>query len=71
MVRRKVLSIFVIGMMLIFFATSAWAAYNMLTDAKVYEYSNHQAKKNYPVTLQVKVIKDVETALSSDKVSEY
>jgi ABC-type uncharacterized transport system auxiliary subunit len=54
----KVWCIFVTGMMLIFFTTSVWAAYNMVIDARVYQYSNHKAKKEYPVTLQVKVIKD-------------
>jgi ABC-type uncharacterized transport system auxiliary subunit len=47
------------GVMLIFFAASVWAAYDMAVDPRVYQYSNHKAKKQYPVALQVKVIKDL------------
>jgi len=48
----------ILGILLIFSATSAWAAYNMVIDPRVYQYSNHRAKKEYPVTLQVKFVKD-------------
>jgi ABC-type uncharacterized transport system auxiliary subunit len=51
-------SIFVAGMMFIFFVTSAWAAYHMVSDSRVYQYSNHKAKKQYLSTLQIKVVKD-------------
>lgn len=47
------------GAMLVFFAVSARAAYDMTLDARVYQYSNHKAKKQYPATLQVKVLKDL------------
>jgi len=47
------------GAWFIFLAVSGWAAYDMAMDARVYQYSNHKAKKQYPVTLQVKVIKDL------------
>lgn len=47
------------GAMFIFIAVFVWAAYDMAMDARVYQYSNHKAKKQYPVTLQVKVIKDL------------
>lgn len=54
----RVGSFFVAGVMLIFFATSVWAAYNMVMDARIYRYSNYKAKKTFPVTLQIKVVKD-------------
>ena len=56
--RAKMEFILIIGMMLVFFATSVWAAYNMVVDPRVYQYSNHKAKKEYPVTLQMKIVKD-------------
>ena len=56
--RRKVWCILVAGVMLVFFTTSVWAAYNMVMDARVYQYSNYKAKKSFPITLQIKVIKD-------------
>jgi hypothetical protein len=59
MVRRgKVWCILVTGVMLIFFTTSAWAAYNMVMDPRIYQYSDYKAKKTFPVTLQVKIVKD-------------
>ena len=56
--RAKMEFILIIGMMLVFLATSVWAAYNMAVDPRVYQYSNHKAKKEYPVTLQMKIVKD-------------
>jgi ABC-type uncharacterized transport system auxiliary subunit len=56
--RVKIEFILMVGVMLIFFSTSVWAAYNMVSDPRVYQYSNHKAKKPYPVMLQVKVVKD-------------
>jgi len=51
-------SILFTGVILVFFATSVWAAYNMVMDHRVYQYSGHKAKKQYPVMLQIKVVKD-------------
>src|SRR4030042_3114509 len=51
-------SILIVGVILVFVATSWWAAYNMIMDHRVYQYSGHKAKKQYPVTLQIKVAKD-------------
>jgi hypothetical protein len=56
--RAKIEFIVIIGMMLISFATSVWAAYNMAVDPRVYQYSNHKAKTQYPVTLQMRIVKD-------------
>jgi ABC-type uncharacterized transport system auxiliary subunit len=56
--RVKIGFVVMVGMMFIFFATSVWAAYHMVSDPKVYQYSNHKAKKQYPGVLQVKVVKD-------------
>jgi hypothetical protein len=58
MKRIKICSIFIVWGVLAFFTTSGWAAYNMVVDARIYQYSNYHAKKAFPVTLQVKVIKD-------------
>jgi hypothetical protein len=56
--RVKMEFVFLVGMIFIFSATSAWAAYHMVSDPRVYQYSNHKAKKQYPVTLQIKMVKD-------------
>lgn len=56
--RGKVWCILVTGVMLIFFTTSVWAAYNMVMDPRIYQYSDYKAKKTFPVTLQVKIVKD-------------
>jgi ABC-type uncharacterized transport system auxiliary subunit len=56
--RVRMESILMVGVMSIFFSTSVWAAYNMVSDPRVYQYSNHKTKKPYPVTLQLKVVKD-------------
>jgi ABC-type uncharacterized transport system auxiliary subunit len=56
--RVKMEFIFMVGIMFIFFATSVWAAYNMVSDPRVYQYSNHKAKNQYPGVLQIKVVKD-------------
>lgn len=58
MVREKISMLITMAMVITFFSTSAWAAYNMVMDGRVYQYSNYKAKKRYPVTLQIKVIKD-------------
>lgn len=58
MVARKAFLLVVIAMVLTIFSTSARAAYNMVMDGRVYQYSNYKAKKKFPVTLEVKVIKD-------------
>ncbi len=51
-------SVLIAGVLLVFFVTSVWAAYNMVMDYRVYQYSGHKAKKPYPGTLQIKVVKD-------------
>ena len=56
--RVKIEFILIIGIMLVSLTTSVWAAYNMAVDPRVYQYSNHKAKKEYPVTLQIKIVKD-------------
>jgi ABC-type uncharacterized transport system auxiliary subunit len=56
--------------MLTFSTTSVWAAYNMVMDARVYQYSNYQAKKAFPVTLRVKVTKDNRPEQEKLKVGE-
>lgn len=56
--RVKIEFIPIVGIMFIFFATSVWAAYNMVSDPRVYQYSNHKAKNQYLGVLQIKVVKD-------------
>lgn len=46
------------GIILLFTISTVWAAYDMVRDARVYQYSLYKAKRSFGVSLQVKVIKD-------------